>query len=147
MKDIHRIFIAITGILALASCSSQLSESEKMFLSITAKDNGSEIALVKNGSVLEGLQYDENFCQLGYNASTRTFKMIRDDGSYYYMVTCEETPKTGKKIRASVKYTTKNDVVTVAGARFHVSDMDPETGVIRLWNESSGIGVSIVELH
>jgi|GEM_PF-3322447 len=146
MKSSTKILALLAGALTIASCSTRLSESEQIFIDMTEEKGKAIVALVKNGEAPEGLQYDENTCQLGYNSYTRTFKMIKDDGSYYYMVTLSEAPKEGKKVKATLKYTTKNDVVTLSGVKFHVSDIDSSTGIIRLWNESSGIGVSIVEL-
>lgn len=147
MKTFHKILALCFGALSLASCSGKITESEQIFMDMTEKKGVKQICLLKDGKILDGLKYDENTCQLGYNPSTKTFKMIKDDGSYYYMVTIEEPLKEGKKAKVTVKYTTKNDVVTVSGGKFHVVDIDPASGITRLWNESAGIGVSIVDVN
>ncbi|MCQ2143561.1 MAG: hypothetical protein MJY56_05780 [Bacteroidales bacterium] len=145
-RSLHNILTLMLAAAALVSCNGKISQGEQIFIDMTDNDE-SQLCVVKDGHKLEGLVYDENNYQLGYNPSTRTYKMIKDDGSYYYLVTCDSALKVGKKVKASVKYTTSKDVVTMVGVKFDVIDMNPYTGIIRLWNESAKLGISVLEVR
>ena len=140
-----RYAILILGaILLLGACDKGMSEKEEIYLntSKTEADGSRRIFLSVASKVI--FEYDENSCQIAYNASKKQFRVMSDNMKEYYLVRCEAFPKAGEKIKAELKYTSKNEVHTIPKLNFEVIDVDGETGVIRLWNEKNSIGATIV---
>ena len=117
MRTWLRIFLIITSLLSLASCNRDL-EPDSSFIA------GSQVQLKVAGSVIH--TYNPLTWQLGYNPTTREFRVSDDQMKNYYIVNCSTIPSSvGQKIDATITWTTAGGTKSIKG-RFEVAKAEKD---------------------
>ena len=89
------------------------------------------------------MAYDQNLCQIGYNADTHEFRLINDKLTDWVIFRSDATPTdVGQKVKAYLEYTVKKDTKAINGLEFTVKKTSPD-GHVWLWNQDKKIGIII----
>lgn len=89
--------------------------------------------------------YDPATCQLAFNAGLREFRVMNDNMSEFFYLTCDELPTAvGQTIRCDLKYLGPNtkSAYNCKGADFSVELIGDE-GTIWLWCGKKKIAVRV----
>lgn len=90
--------------------------------------------------------YDPLTCQVGFNREKCEFRVHTDNMSDYYCVTLRSVPTSeDQKVKGSVSWTSKSDIVTRNDLSFVVKKVD-RTGKMWLWCRKERIGAVIQAL-
>lgn len=85
--------------------------------------------------------------QLGSNRSRRQFRVMKDDGTASYTLTCSEWPaQLDQTLEADLEWTSGGSVKNESGLSMKVVKTDAE-GTVWLWCNDKKIGVSIRTLR
>ena len=134
MRTWLRIFLIITSLLSLASCNRNL-EPDSSFIA------GSQVQLKVAGSVIH--TYDPLTWQLGYNPTTREFRVCDDAMRNYYYVTCSAVPSSkGQKLEATITWSSGSSTQSMKG-KFEVSKVEGDTYWLWCGDKKSPIGVTV----
>ena len=100
-----------------------------------------EVSLTVKGEVL--MTYDQNLCQIGYNAESHEFRLVNDKLTDWVIFRSDATPTDiGQKVKAYLEYTVEKDTKTIDGLEFTVEKTNPD-GQVWLWNKDKKIGIII----
>lgn len=134
MRTWLRIFLIITSLLSLASCNRDL-EPDSSFIA------GSQVQLKVAGSVIH--TYNPLTWQLGYNPTTREFRVCDDAMRNYYYVTCSAVPSSkGQKLEATITWSSGSSTQSMKG-KFEVSKVEGDTYWLWCGDKKSPIGVTV----
>ncbi len=85
--------------------------------------------------------------QLGYNKNKRQFRVMKDDGSAFYTLTCSALPaQMDQTLEAALEWTSGSSVKNESGLSMKVVKTDAE-GTVWLWCNDKKIGVSVRTLR
>lgn len=101
----------------------------------------SDIGLMVKGSY--AVRYDKANFQMGFNEDRREFWVTDDNMADYFVLTCDALPRPEGTLTADLVYTTRDDIKSKTGLKFDVQDYDSDSGTVKLWNQTSKIGVII----
>lgn len=131
MKRLY-IFILASALL-VTGCNKY--KSEEVLLPRT------DISLTIKGE--EIMTFNAQKCQLGYNDQRYEFRVLNDKLTDWFILRCSENPKSvGQVIKASLEYTTSDDIKTEKGLTFTVEKISKD-GFIWMWEEEEKIGAVI----
>ena len=100
-----------------------------------------EVSLTVKGEVQ--MTYDQNLCQIGYNAESHEFRLVNDKLTDWVIFRSDATPTdVGQKVKAYLEYTVEKDTKTIDGLEFTVEKTSPD-GQVWLWNKDKKIGIVI----
>lgn len=134
MRTWLRIFLIIASVLCLMSCNRGL-EPDSSFIA------GSQVQLKVAGSVIH--TYDPLTWQLGYNPTTREFRVCDDAMRNYYYVTCSAVPSSkGQKLEATITWSSGSSTQSMKG-KFEVSKVEGDTYWLWCGDKKSPIGVTV----
>ena len=103
-----------------------------------------DISLTVKGEIQ--MAYDQNLCQIGYNAEANEFRLISDKLTEWVIFRSDATPNTaGQKVKAYLEYKSANGTKTMEGVEFTVEKTDSD-GQVWLWNNDKKIGIIIKTL-
>lgn len=126
-----RLAILIVLALTAASCSQRIDPD---FL------QSPDIRLEVMG--VPCLTYDENGCQLGFNAAKCEFRVLSDNASDYYILVLDAIPQVqSEKICGSITWTTANSIESRKNVVFKVMKLENDT--VWLWNADNQIAVCV----
>lgn len=85
--------------------------------------------------------------QLGFNKSKRQFRVMKDDGTASYTLTCSAMPaQLDQPLEADLEWTSGSSVKNESGLSMKVVKTDAD-GTVWLWCNDKKIGVSIRTLR
>ena len=129
----------IFAVLALLLSACNATQPDEVVLS-----DSTPKLIVRNNTIFE---YKPDFCQLAFNNSSSTFRMMTDDMSEYVSVSLERIPtEEGGKVRATqFSWTTRNDLESRKNITLEVLQLKGD--VIWLWypRESIALVLKILE--
>ena len=138
MKSTLRFSFLIAGILLSFGCNRTL-EPDSTFVA------GSDIQLKVAGRVI--YTYDPLTWQLGYNPTTREFRVSDDAMKNYYFVTCSSIPSSlGQKLEATVTWLSGSSTQSVKG-KFEVAKVEGDTYWLWCGEKKTQTGVTVVVLR
>ena len=130
--------ILLVSLAVLAACSPKETVDE-VFVQST------DIQLRIDGVTLH--TYQPLTWQLGSNRSRRQFRVMKDDGTASYTLTCSEWPaQLDQTLQADLEWTSGSSVKNESGLSMKVVKTDAE-GTVWLWCNDKKIGVSIRTLR
>lgn len=129
------IFIFIATVLAVSCVKDNLMEETLM--------PQNDVCVIRKG--VTECSYDENSWQMGYNASENKFWACRDDMGEYFILTLKGSPVAGQSVKGDLTFTTSTTLVRQFGVKFEVASVE-ESGLIKLWNSNSSLGVVVMKL-
>ena len=134
MKAFHRILFMLSSAILLASCDRGV-EPDRSFV------GGSDIELTVAGRVI--YKYNPDTWQLGYNPTTREFRVCDDAMKNYYYVTCSAIPSSkGQKLEATVTWSSGSSTQSMKG-KFEVSKAEGDTYWLWCGDKKSPTGVTV----
>ena len=134
MREFLRIFMLPLTILLAVSCNRTL-EPDSSFIGSSA------IELISSGQVI--YTYDPATWQLGYNPSTKEFRVFDDSMKNYYTVTCSAIPSsTGQKLEATVTWSSGSSTQSVKG-KFEVVKAQGDTFWLWCGDKKTPVGVTV----
>ena len=130
--------ILLVSLAVLAACSPKETVDE-VFVQST------DIQLRIDGVTLH--TYQPLTWQLGSNRSRRQFRVMKDDGSAFYTLTCSAMPaQLDQTLEADLEWTSGSSVKNESGLSMKVVKTDAD-GTVWLWCNDKKIGVSIRTLR
>lgn len=130
--------ILLVSLAVLAACSPKETVDE-VFVQST------DIQLRIDGVTLH--TYQPLTWQLGFNKSKRQFRVMKDDGTASYTLTCSAMPaQLDQTLEADLEWTSGSSVKNESGLSMKVVKTDVE-GTVWLWCNDKKIGVSIRTLR
>ena len=130
--------ILLVSLAVLAACSPKETVDE-VFVQST------DIQLRIDGVTLH--TYQPLTWQLGSNRSRRQFRVMKDDGTASYTLTCSEWPaQLDQALEADLEWTSGSSVKNESGLSMKVVKTDAD-GTVWLWCNDKKIGVSIRTLR
>ena len=130
--------ILLVSLAVLAACSPKETVDE-VFIQST------DIQLRIDGVTLH--TYQPLTWQLGSNRSRRQFRVMKDDGTASYTLTCSEWPaQLDQTLQADLEWTSGSSVKNESGLSMKVVKTDAD-GTVWLWCNDKKIGVSIRTLR
>ncbi len=130
--------ILLVSLAVLAACSPKETVDE-VFVQST------DIQLRIDGVTLH--TYQPLTWQLGSNRSRRQFRVMKDDGTASYTLTCSEWPaQLDQTLQADLEWTSGSSVKNESGLSMKVVKTDAD-GTVWLWCNDKKIGVSIRTLR
>ena len=130
--------ILLVSLAVLAACSPKETVDE-VFVQST------DIQLRIDGVTLH--TYQPLTWQLGSNRSRRQFRVMKDDGTASYTLTCSAMPaQLDQTLEADLEWTSGSSVKNESGLSMKVVKTDAE-GTVWLWCNDKKIGVSIRTLR
>jgi len=131
-----RILCIVLAVLAAASCHETREVPDPALLET------SSVCLRVKGKIL--FTYDENTCQMAWNADTHGFRAGDDEMASYFILRCAEQPREeGQEISADVSWKTDGSLRSRSKVTFQVAKTDLATGQVWLWAPSEQIGAVI----
>ena len=101
-----------------------------------------DVSLIIRGVAV--FEYNENTCQVAYNAGKNEYRAMEDNMADYFVLKCSSDLSTeGQEVDADLTYTTSSNVRTEKGLTFRVERISPSTGTFWLWCQSRKIGVVV----
>ena len=130
--------ILLVSLAVLAACSPKETVDE-VFVQST------DIQLRIDGVTLH--TYQPLTWQLGSNRSRRQFRVMKDDGTASYTLTCSEWPaQLDQTLQADLEWTSGSSVKNESSLSMKVVKTDAD-GTVWLWCNDKKIGVSIRTLR
>lgn len=130
--------ILLVSLAVLAACSPKETVDE-VFVQST------DIQLRIDGVTLH--TYQPLTWQLGSNRSRRQFRVMKDDGTASYTLTCSAMPaQLDQTLEADLEWTSGSSVKNESGLSMKVVKTDAD-GTVWLWCNDKKIGVSIRTLR
>ena len=130
--------ILLVSLAVLAACSPKETVDE-VFVQST------DIQLRIDGVTLH--TYQPLTWQLGCNRSRRQFRVMKDDGSAFYTLTCSAMPaQLDQTLEADLEWTSGSSVKNESGLSMKVVKTDAD-GTVWLWCNDKKIGVSMRTLR
>ena len=130
--------ILLVSLAVLAACSPKETVDE-VFVQST------DIQLRIDGVTLH--TYQPLTWQLGSNRSRRQFRVMKDDGTASYTLTCSEWPaQLDQTLQADLEWTSGSSVKNESGLSMKVVKTDAD-GTVWLWCNDKKIGVSMRTLR
>lgn len=130
--------ILLVSLAVLAACSPKETVDE-VFVQST------DIQLRIDGVTLH--TYQPLTWQLGSNRSRRQFRVMKDDGTASYTLTCSEWPaQLDQTLQADLEWTSGSSVKNESGLSMKVVKTNAD-GTVWLWCNDKKIGVSIRTLR
>ena len=130
--------ILLVSLAVLAACSPKETVDE-VFVQST------DIQLRIDGVTLH--TYQPLTWQLGSNRSRRQFRVMKDEGTASYTLTCSEWPaQLDQTLQADLEWTSGSSVKNESGLSMKVVKTDAD-GTVWLWCNDKKIGVSIRTLR
>lgn len=103
-----------------------------------------DISLTLRGEL--HFKYDPMTCQAGYSPERYEFRVYDDVLGDWFVLKCSSDPaEKGKKVKASLEYTTSDSMMNLKDLDFEVRKTDSE-GYVWMWNDSRKIGVVVKRL-
>ena len=138
MRHFLRIFLPAALSCCLLLCSCEGSKADPEFITTT------DCNLRVNGNVV--FTFDPLTCQVAFNREKCEFRANTDNMSDYYCVTLRSVPTAeDQKVKGSITWTSKSDLVTRKDLSFVVKKVD-RAGRMWLWCRKERIGVVIQAL-
>ena len=103
-----------------------------------------DLSLTHKGNVL--ISYEPLGWQIGYNPSCEEYR-IHDDtmGKYFILRYSQKPTYQGQTLKASLEYTTSNNIIRENNLNFVVQKTD-DTGRVWLWNKGKKYGIVVKQL-
>ena len=121
--------------LGLLSCNSKVEEEFLLNDGLCLEEGGTTV-----------FSYDPSTCQISYNPTLRQFRVMNDNMSGYYMVTCSDLPSApGQKLTATVRWSTGTSVQTLSDIQLKVEKVEGDQ--IWLWSSRRRLAVSVRVIH
>ena len=132
------LFVLTLVILASTGCKKKVEMDLDMY-------NSTQISLMVKGKRV--FTFDDGTCQLGYNRNLRQFRAGNDDMTSFFVLTCNEIPRSqGQEIKADLQWTSGSSVKSANGLVYKVEKYD-DTGLVWLWNSADKTGAVVKILN
>ena len=131
------IFI-IALVLLFTGCKEKVEMDLDMY-------NSDKISLMVKGKKV--FTFDEGTGQLGFNRTRKEFRAGNDDMTSYFVLTCNEIPRTkGQEIKGSIQWTSGSSVKSSGNLVFKVEKYE-DTGLVWLWDSTDKTGAVVKILN
>ena len=133
----RKYLLIIALVLLSAGCKKKVEMDLEMY-------NSDQVSLMVKGKRV--FTFDEGTGQLSYNNTLRQFRAGNDDMTSYFVLTCNEAPRSqGQEIRADLQWTSGSSSKSTKGIIFKVEKY--ETGLVWLWNSTDKTGAVVKILN